>query len=116
MLKQIVVETNKQNIKDDLQTCLDHFNKQEFDCERVEYFYEVNNRVFFLVTFQGKEIILVNNNRDELEKMFQCSENYVRCEGCLYYDELHHSCRINTALKSSELPCDQYQFKKSRLK
>ena len=113
MLKQIIVEADKQNIKNKLQECLDKFNEEGCECIRIEKFYETDFKVFFMVSLTPVEIIVKETKVEELEKMFGIVKSYVRCECCGHCDPDSKECDLYQTLKESELPCPDY---KSRLK
>lgn len=113
MLKQIIVEADKSNIKNKLQECLDKFNEEGCECIKIEKFYETDFKEFFLVSFTPLEIIVKETKCEDLERYFRTVKSYVRCECCGHYDSNTQECDLYQTLKESELPCPDY---KSRLK
>ena len=113
MLKQIIVEAEKEKILERLQTCLDHANKEGYECLQIESFYETNFKVFFMVSLTPVEIIVKETRLEDVEKYFHNLKSYVRCECCGHYNSDSKECDLYETLKESELPCPDY---KSRLK
>lgn len=109
-MKQIIVECLKGEIDKGLQEALDHFNKEGFDCIRLESFYENDFKVFFMMTLNPTEEVKVKEpNLKDLEKMFY---TYDRCKSCRHYNEDSKTCTKYQELLPDKEPCPNFWLTK----